>query len=186
MAPGRAPEQRDRVCLGRVTGAHGVRGLLVVRSFTETPEDIAAYGPVETGAGQRLVLRVKGARKAGLVVAADGVDSREAAEALKGEDLFAPRGALPPGGEDEWYHGDLVGLAAVTPEGVAVGRVVAVANFGAGDLLEIAPATGPTAYLPFTAAAVPVVDIAAGRIVVIPPAGTFGADEAPAGGEDVS
>lgn len=182
----RDAESRDRLCVGRVTGVHGVRGLLVVRPFTETAADVAAYGPVETGAGQSLDLTIKGTKKAGLLVAAAGVTSREAAESLKGQDLFASRDALPPAGENEWYHSDLIGLEAVTPEGETLGRIIGIDDFGAGDLLEIAPARGPSAYVPFTAEIVPSIDIAAGRIAVIPPAGTFDAGGRPEDGEDVS
>lgn len=174
------PEERNRVCLARIVGVHGVRGLLVVRPFTEVPEDVVAYGPVTTGGGRALALQVKGAKKAGLLVAAEGVTTREAAEALKGEDLFVGRDALPVPHDEEWYHADLVGLSAVTPAGEALGTIVAVEDFGAGDLLEIAPADGPTAYVPFTREVVPEVDIAAGRVVVVAPEGTFGESEAEA------
>lgn len=170
-------ETPERICVGRILGPHGVRGLLTVRSHTADPGDVAAYGPVETASGRKLVLEVRGAKKAGLVVAANGVDTREAAEALKGQDLFAPRAALPEPDADEWYHADLVGLAAVNPQGEPLGRIVAVENFGAGDLLEVALPAGPTVYVPFTADIVPDVDVRAGRVVLDPPAGLF--DEAP-------
>ncbi|VAW10072.1 16S rRNA processing protein RimM [hydrothermal vent metagenome] len=168
----------ERVCLGRITGVHGVRGLLTVRPYTEVAEDIAAYGPVHTASGRRLELKVKSAKKAGLIVTASGVLTREDAEALRGQEFFAARDRLPETGEDEWYRSDLVGLAAISADGEALGTVVGVENFGAGDLLEIAPPTGPTIYLPFTSEVVPRVDVAGGQVVVAPPEGSFDTDEA--------
>lgn len=182
-----------RICVGRIVGAHGLRGELSVHSFTAEADDIAAYGPVsvEPG-GRRLTLRVVGRKKLGLIVRAEGVADRTAAEALRGCELFVARAALPPPDEDEFYHADLIGLAAVAegPEGEAreaspLGRVTAVHEFGAGPVLEIAlpggepgdgmpeggkPAGGRTVLVPFTRAAVPLVDVAGGllRIAALP------------------
>ena len=166
-----------RVCLGCIIGAHGVRGLLTVRPYTEVAEDIAAYGPVETASGRRLELAVKSAKKAGLIVAATGVTSRQDAEALRGEEFFAARDRLPEPGGDEWYRSDLVGLAAISTDGEALGTIVAVENFGAGDLLEIAPQRGATVYIPFTRDIVPQVDIPGGRVILVPPVGSFDTDD---------
>jgi len=170
---------RTPVCLGRITGVHGVRGLVTVQTFTETPADICAYGPVRTSSGRELELMVKSAKKAGLIVAVSGVASREAAAALKGEELFTTRERLPQTGAQEWYLADLVGLAALDQAGGSLGTVIAVENFGAGDLLEIAPEDGASVYLPFTREFVPQVDVGAGHMVLAPPLGVFeAADDA--------
>ena len=160
-----------RICLGVITGAHGVRGLLRIKSFTAAPADIAAYGPLEDEAGtRRFEVTVKGETKGLVLAALAGVEDRDAAEALKGTRLYIERAALPPlEDEEEYYHADLIGLMAETRDGQGLGRVVAVHNFGAGDLLEIAPDEGPTLMLPFTKAAVPRVDLTAGRLVAEPP-----------------
>lgn len=160
----------ERVCVGVIAGAHGLRGLLRVRPFTDTPEDVAAYGPVETEDGTRtLTLSVANRVGKGLVlVRADGIADRTAAEALKGARLYVSRECLPAPEEDEFYYSDLIGLAAVTGDGVEVGRIRAVHEYGAGDSLEIAGADGSVATIPFTRAAVPQVDIAGGRVVIDP------------------
>ncbi|MEK9661068.1 MAG: ribosome maturation factor RimM [Alphaproteobacteria bacterium] len=158
----------QRVCVGIIAGAHGLRGLLRVRPFTDTPEDVAAYGPVETEDGTRsLSLSVANRLGKGLVlVRAEGVADRNAAEALKGTRLFVARDRLPAAEDDEFYYSDLIGLAAVDGDGVEIGRIRAVHEYGAGDSLEIAGADGSIATIPFTRAAVPQVDIAGGRVVV--------------------
>ncbi|CAN0356463.1 unnamed protein product [Discosporangium mesarthrocarpum] len=160
----------ERVCVGVIAGAHGLRGLLRVRPFTDTPEDVAAYGPVETEDGARtLTLSVANRAGKGLVlVRADGIADRTAAEALKGVRLYVSRDRLPAPEEDEFYYSDLIGLAAVTGDGVEVGRIRAVHEYGAGDSLEIAGADGSVATIPFTRAAVPQVDISGGRVVIDP------------------
>lgn len=166
---------RDRVCLAAIAGAHGVRGLVKLKSFTETPEDALAYGPLEDEAGARrfeVSLKGRAGGKGGdlLLAAVAGVDSREAAEALRGTRLYIDRAALPEIAEEEtYYQADLVGLAAVDGDGAARGRVKAVQNFGGGDLLEIEEEGGSSYFLPFTKTAVPEVDLDAGRIVIAPP-----------------
>jgi 16S rRNA processing protein RimM len=170
----------EQVCLGVVTGAHGIRGQVKIRSFTENPVDLATYGPLtdETGA-RRFTVRVHGAAREGVVVCslADVAD-RNQAEALKGLRLHVARAALPKLAAEQYYHADLVGLAVQTEAGEAVGTVRAVVNFGAGDLLEVAPPAGETVLVPFTRAAVPVVDLAGGRLCIDPVAAL-----PPAGGE---
>jgi len=158
-----------RVCVGRIGSPHGVRGLVTAASFTEVPEHLAAYGPVETEDGRRLDIAVRGAKKAGLIVSVAGVDSREAAAALKGALLYVPRDRLPQPDEEEWYHADLVGLQARDAMGAPLGRVVAVHDFGAGALLEIDPGVGETIMVPFTKENVPAIDTEAGTLVVMPP-----------------
>ena len=164
--------QQKRVCLGVVTGAHGVRGALRIKSFTADPADVASYGPVEDESGERrLDLRLVGSAKGVLIARLDGVDDRDRAEGLRGLRLYLPRAALPPPGDDEYYHADLIGLAAALADGTPVGRVRAVHDFGAGDTLEIDRPEGPPLMVPFTRAVVPVVDLAAGRLVLDPPPG---------------
>lgn len=159
-----------RILLGRIAGAHGIRGEVLIRTFTERPEDIAAYGALDDGAGR--TFRVQGARATpkGVVARLAGIADRTAAEALKGTELWVDRDRLPALDEGAFYHADLIGLAAVDPEGRPLGEIVAVHNFGAGDLLEVRLAdTGKTELLPFTEAFVPAVDLASRRAVVVLP-----------------
>jgi 16S rRNA processing protein RimM len=163
-----------RVCVGVVTGAHGVRGAVRIKSFTAEPSDVGCYGPVEDENGERRFrLRVIGSAKGVLIARATGVSDRNAAEALQGLRLYLPRAALPPPAEDEYYHADLIGLAVELADGTAIGHVRAVHDFGAGaDTLDIErPAGHLPAMVPFTRAVVPVVDLAGGRLVINPPPG---------------
>jgi 16S rRNA processing protein RimM len=164
---------RDRrVCVGVVTGAHGVRGAVRLKSFTAEPEAIAAYGPLEDECGERrFALRLIGSAKGVLIVAIAGIEDRDRAEALRGLRLYLPRAALPPPEEEEYYHADLIGLAAALSDGTTLGTVRAVHDFGAGDTLEIARPKGQPVMVPFTRAVVPVVDLEAGRLVIDPPPG---------------
>ncbi len=172
-----------RVCVARVGAAHGVRGEVRLWSFTETPEAIAGYGPLETGDGKRRFEIVSlRAVKDHFVARLKGVDDRNAAEALRNVELYVARNQLPAIEEDDtFYVADLVGLAAVTAEGEPLGTVTAVHNFGAGDIIEIAPAAGAPLMLSFTAANVPAVDVKAGRIVVALPEEVEGEDANAAG-----
>jgi 16S rRNA processing protein RimM len=167
---GRQPA--GRILVGRFGAPHGVRGELRLQSFTQDPAAIASYGPLSGGTGQQL-FTIKSLRplKDNLFVArVAGVDSRTAAEALTNVELFISRDALPPPDEDEFYLADLIGLTAVDEAGSPVGKVIAVPNYGAGDILEIAPvAGGESLLLPFTKAVVPVIDFAARRVTVVPP-----------------
>lgn len=165
---GRERADDGRLCLGIVTGAHGLRGLVRIRPFTDTPEGVAAYGPLESEDGaRRFALTVMNRTGKGQVVARiDGVDDRNGAEALRGQRLYVGRDSLPAPDEDEYYHVDLIGLAAVDPAGAPLGTVRAVYDFGAGDILEIQGPDGRLSTVPFTRAAVPGVDLAAGRVVV--------------------
>jgi len=167
---GPAKPDRARVCLGSVAGAHGVRGALRVRSFAAEPDDIAAYGPVTDEAGTReFTLRIVGHAGGALVIEVDGINDRNAAEALKGTRFYVARAALPEPEADEFYHADLIGLAAEDAGGAALGTVRAVHDHGAGVLIEIRAPDGSELLVPFTRAAVPHVDIADGRVVVAPP-----------------
>lgn len=165
-----APEKR--VCVGVVTGAQGVRGAVRVKSFTAEPDAIARYGPLEDEKGERrFALRVVGSAKGVLIAVVAGIEDRDRAEALRGLRLYLPRAALPPTEEEEYYHADLIGLAAILADGAPVGTVRAVHDFGAGDTLEIERPTGPPVMVPFTRAVVPIVDLDAGRLVLDPPPG---------------
>lgn len=161
----------DWVCVAKVVGAHGLRGALKLRCFTERPADVAAYGPLydEQGA-RRLELKVLRATPGGVVAAAADVGDRNAAEALRGTLLFVPRPALPEPGPDEYYHSDLEGLRVERSDGTRLGTVRSLENFGGGDLIEIAGDDGRVLTLPFDRRTVPVVDLAHGRLVVEPPA----------------
>src|SRR5436305_8748806 len=140
-----------RVCVGVVAGAHGVRGAVRIKSFTANPEDVAGYGPLEDESGrQRFSLRLVGATKGVLIGWLSGVADRDRAEALRGLRLYLARAALPPTEEEEFYHADLIGLAAVLADGAPLGQVKAVHDFGAGDTLEIERPEGPPAMVPFT------------------------------------
>ncbi len=163
-----------RVCLGVIVAPHGVRGLVRVKSFTAEPASVAGYGPLEDEAGRPIKLELVGMGKGVVLARIPGVADRDAAERLKGHRLYLPRAALPQPGEEEYYHADLVGLAAELADGTVLGRVRAVNDFGAGDSLEIERDGGAPLVVPFTRAAVPVVDIANGRIVVDPPEGLMG------------
>jgi 16S rRNA processing protein RimM len=144
-----------------------VRGAVRLWTFTEDPLAVKRYGPLATRDGTRQ-FEVTHAREAKghLVATLKGVTTREDAERLNGVELYIAREKLPVAGEDEYYHADLIGLAAVTSAGEPLGRVIAIHNFGAGDIIEIAPPQGATMLLPFTNAVVPTVDLAAGRVVI--------------------
>jgi 16S rRNA processing protein RimM len=158
------------VCVAAVATAHGVQGALKLRTFTERPEDVAAYGPVYDRRGERLFeLRIVGRASGGVIVRAPGIEDRDAALALRGRELFVPRRALPELGADEFYVSDLQGLAVVRPGGGRLGVVRAVQNYGAGDVLEIIADDGRSLALPFDRATVPKIDLAQGCVVVAPP-----------------
>lgn len=160
----------ENILLARIGAAHGVRGEVRVKAFTADPLSLAEYSPLAAGDGQEF--HVERLRPAKEVVMAKfrGIDSRDAAEALNGTDLFVSRDRLPATDtDDEFYQADLIGLEAFSEAGVLLGAVIAVQNFGAGDLLEIAPRRGPSLLVPFTRQAVPSIDIGAGRLVAVPP-----------------
>lgn len=159
-----------RVCLGAVAGAHGVRGAVRIKPFTAEPESVGAYGELSDKGGTRFfAAHVMGVNKGMVIAKLSGVDDRDAAEALRGLRLYVPRAVLPEPEDDEFYHADLIGLPAETEDGTAFGRVRALYDFGAGDVIEIEPAGGgQPVVLPFTLEAVPVIDLEGGRIVVAP------------------
>jgi len=158
----------DLICIGAIAGSFGVSGEVRLKSFCSEPTDIAAYGPLSTEDGSRtfhvtLTRPVSG----GLGARINGITTKEQADALRGTSLFVPRDRLPSLPDDEFYHADLIGLSAYDTGGVLIGKVTAVYNHGAGDILEISTARHKSALLlPFTLAIVPNVDLASGRIVV--------------------
>jgi 16S rRNA processing protein RimM len=161
----------ERVCVAQIGGAHGIRGEVKLKAFTSDPMAVTRYGPLltEDGAASFEIENARPAR-GHLVVRLRGIGDRNAAERLANLKLFVPRSRLPPPAADEFYHADLIGLTAVTGDGTEIGAVLAVHDFGAGDILELKPAgDGPSIMVPFTEAFVPSVDISAGRIVVVPP-----------------
>ena len=163
-----------RVCLGQIGAAHGVRGEVRLRSFTADPAAIANYGPLETEDGRVFEIKTLRPAKDHFVVSLAGIVDRDAAERLVNMKLYVPRERLPmPTEPDEFYHADLVGLAVVDRAGQKLGTVIAVHNFGAGDLIEVRPDDGDkTQLVPFDEANVPSVDLASGMIVIDPLTGS--------------
>lgn len=161
-------KKNTRVLLGRINGPHGIRGDVVVHSYTEVPEAIADYGELTDSAGGRaLRLKVRRVTPKGVIASVAGIGDRTAAEALKGAELWVERDQLPKLEPGEFYYEDLVGLHAVDLEGAQFGEVAGVVNYGAGDLLEIRLADSrKTELVPFGEAYVPEVDIEGGRVVV--------------------
>lgn len=162
------------IVVGQIAGAFGVRGEVRLKSFCAAPEDIAIYTPLTCDNGRVLrVVVITGATQGALIARIEGIASKEEADALKGQRLMADRARLPHLPDDEYYHADLIGLTVSDTGGTVLGRVKAVMNHGAGDLLEVTRADGDSVLLPFTLAAVPTVDLASGRIVADPPEGLF-------------
>ncbi|MGB6440354.1 MAG: ribosome maturation factor RimM [Methyloceanibacter sp.] len=169
------PAKPDRVLVGEIGRPQGLQGEVRIRSFTAHPAAITEYGPLEDETGARL-FEIESLRVTPKALSArlKGVTSRDEAEALTGTKLYVPHSRLPAREEDEWYHTDLIGISALDREGVAIGSVVAVHNFGAGDLLEIRPASGGnTVLMPFTRDTVPEVDVEGGWLRIAPPDGLF-------------
>jgi 16S rRNA processing protein RimM len=171
----------QRICVAQIGAPHGVRGEVKLWPYTADPQSVREYGPLETEDGAaRFEIETLRAAKDHLVVRLKGVSDRNAAERLTNTKLFVARDRLPAtAADDEFYHADLIGLAVIDTDGNALGSVGAMHNFGAGDLIEVKPAQGAsTVLLPFTEATVPVVDIAARKVVV--DAVAFAAATAPA------
>ena len=159
-----------RICVARIGAAHGVRGEVRLWPFTEDPLAVVDYGPLTSkdGARQFEVVRARIA-KDHLVAVLKGITTREDAERINGIELYIARDQLPPTEAGEYYHADLVGLRAIDEAGAAIGKVLAIHNFGAGDIIEIAPASGPTHLLPFNDAVVPTIDVDEGYLVIVMP-----------------
>jgi 16S rRNA processing protein RimM len=159
---------RDRVLLGVVAAPHGVRGLVRIKSFTEDPMAVAAYGPLSDDSGKKEYgVEALSAARGAVLARIEGVADRTAAEALRGLRLYVERQRLPEAGEREWYEADLIGLEAVGTDGRDWGKVIAFHDFGAGSVMEVSGG----AMLPFTDEAVPEIDVAGGKVLVDPPAG---------------
>jgi len=165
------------ICVARIGAAHGVRGAVKLWTFTEDPLAVRRYGPLTTKDGTRQ-FEIETAREAKghLVATLKGIATRDEAERLNGVELYIAREKLPDTDEDEYYHADLIGLAAVNAADEPIGRVIAIHNFGAGDIIEIAPPQGTTMLLPFTNAVVPTVDLGGGRVVIVLPQEVDGDD----------
>ena len=175
-----------RILVAQIGAAHGLAGEVRLRSFTADPMAVAGYGSLESEDGARTV-EIEALRpgKDILLARLRGISDRTAAEALRNLKLYVPRERLPQPEPDEFYHADLMGLAAVTADGGTLGTVVAVHNFGAGDLIEVQPANGgATMMLPFTDAVVPKVDLATRQLTVDPPVGILDPDKPSRKGED--
>jgi 16S rRNA processing protein RimM len=165
----------QRVCVGRIGAPHGVRGEVRLQSFTADPMAIADYGPLQSQDRKRS-LEITSLKPGGKTLLArfKNIGDRRAAEQLRNVALYVSRERLPEPAMEEFYHADLIGLRAQTMDGEALGTIVAIHNFGAGDLLELQPADrSASLLLPFTSTSVPVVDIVGGRIVVVPPDEVF-------------
>lgn len=160
-----------RICVGAIAGAFGVKGEVRLKSFCAAPSAIADYAPLTTEDGSRsFTVKLTRTIPGGLAGRLSGVDSKEAADALRGTELFADRAKLPNLPDDEFYHTDLIGLEVLDTGGVFLGTVRAVHDHGAGDILEVfQPGAKSTLLLPFTKAIVPTVDLTAGRIIADPP-----------------
>ena len=155
--------------MGVFGAPQGVRGEIRVKSLTGEPNAVGDYGPLTNKGRTRLFAFefLRPLKDDMLVARVTGVSTREAAEALKGVEIFARRDQLPPPSEDEFYYDDLVGLEAIDAAGGRIGRVVSLTNHGAGDVLEVAPVGGgETLLLPFTKEVAPLVDFDSGRIVI--------------------
>ena len=160
----------DRVLMGEIGAPQGLKGEVRLRSYAQEPAGIADYGALEDEMGRVIEIETVRVTPKALIARIKGVTTREAAEALTHTKLYLPRARLPESDEEEWYYADLVGLVAVDKTGTEIGTVAAMYNYGAGDILEIAPASGGANLLvPFTSAAVPEVDIEQGRILLVPP-----------------
>lgn len=161
---------KNDILIARIGGAHGIKGEVRMQVFVEDVAAVTGYDSLHDANGRRFkVLRARPAKSA-VIAALEGVSDRNQAEALKGTELFVPRAALPDEAleEDELYWSDLEGLEVFDQQGARRGKVIAIHDFGAGTILEIDPGEGSTVMIPFSTAAVPEVDIEAGRLVVEP------------------
>ena len=161
-----------RLCLGVIVGVHGVRGHLKIKGYTDNPAALDRYGPVSLDDGRLLHLKVKSVSPKGPVIAmAQEVTDRNEAELMRGLELFIKRDALPPTANDEVYHTDLVGLEARDNDGVAIGVIVGLHDFGAGDIIEVKPPSGPTMMLPFAPEYRDEMRLEEGFVTLLPPQG---------------
>jgi len=182
------PASDPRVCLGVIVGVKGVKGEVRIKSFTERAADIGAYGPVSSEDGKAVwTLQVTGEAKGAVIARLKGVSDRNQAEGLKGTKLYVSRDRLPSPEDGTYYHADLVGLRVVLTTGEEKGHVVAVHNFGAGDIIEVGDGKNETTMVPFSSAAIAEMDMKGGVIRVVPLSGLFDdgdEDETEEEGED--
>jgi 16S rRNA processing protein RimM len=165
------------VLLAAIIGAQGLKGAVKAKIFTAMPEALTRYGALHDAAGRKFEITAFRPGKTGeAVMSFQGIESRDAAEALKGTELFIARDALPTTAKDEFYHADLIGLEAQDGEGRSLGKVAAIHNFGAGDVIELTRSDGDSVLLAFTADNVPTIDVPGGRIVVAVPEDDEGND----------
>ena len=156
------------VAVGVIIGAHGIRGQVKIRSFTDNPEDILAYGALLNKEGtRRFEVRIEGETKGGIIASLKGVTDRNVAEQMRGTELFVDRNNIPEADEDEFAYDELIGLNASSADGTLIGKITAVLNFGANDVIEIRmAATGKKELLPFTKVVFPEIDVKAGKVIV--------------------
>jgi 16S rRNA processing protein RimM len=170
MADDTAAPFDDAVLLAAVLSAHGLKGEVKLKLFTENAEALRSYGVLTTNDGREIELTSSRAAKGDEIVAQfKGFSDRDGAESLKGQRLFVPRSVLPPPEEEEFYHADLIGLRAKRENGSLLGSVVAIHNFGAGDVIEIVDQNSISHFISFTREAVPLVDLEQKRIIVAMP-----------------
>ena len=168
-----------RVCLGIVVGAKGIKGEVRIKSFTAEPADVAAYGPVDSEDGKASwALNVVGEAKGAVIARLKGVTDRNQADALKGVKLYVHRSKLPPADEGTYYHADLVGMDVVLTTGETKGKVVAVLNFGGGDIIEVGDGQSETTMVPFSSEAIAEVNVSERLIRVVPLPGLFDSGDA--------
>jgi 16S rRNA processing protein RimM len=168
----------SQICVARIGAAHGIRGAVKLWTFTEDPLSVMRYGPLTTKDGARRFELAQAREAKGYLVATfRGITTRNEAERLKGIELYVARDKLPVTDEHEYYHADLIGLTAIATTDEPLGKVIAIHNFGAGDIIEIAPPAGTTIMLPFSNAVVPTVDIPGGRVVIALPEEIEGGDD---------
>jgi 16S rRNA processing protein RimM len=167
-------DQDARVLLGEIGAAQGLKGEVRIRSYTEEAASITSYGPLQDETGRRIEIESLRATPKALIARIKGVTTRSAAEALLHTKLYVLREMLPERPEEEWYHADLIGLQALSQDGAQLGEIVAIQNFGTGDLLEVKPkGGGATVLVPFTRDTVPEIDAEGGRLTLVPPEGLF-------------
>lgn len=178
-------DQSARVCLGVIVGAKGLRGEVRIKSFTEDPNGVGAYGPVSTADGRSFTVTVVGAAQGVVIAKLAGIADRNGAEALRGTELFVNRAALPAPSEGEFYHTDLIGAVVSLTTGEQLGKVSGLHNFGGGDMMEVGEGRN-SILIPLTPAVIESLDVEAGQVVIHPIPGLLGGgpDEGPEIGED--
>ena len=157
----------NKLLFGKIVGVHGIKGFLKVQYFTETPYSLVDYGPLTDESGEKLFdFEIKNAKKGNVIIAMKGIETRNDAELLVGQELYVDEDLLPEPDEDEFYHKDLEGMAVISENNDEIGTVKAVVNFGAGDLLEIILKSGKSELIPFHKDYVLKVDQGVQKIVV--------------------